>query len=81
MISKLNLGGERCPVVMQKITLALKTFATNPDLSHLLITTVEHTVVRDLTALLDLKYPELQITQTQQLAGGENAILVGPKAI
>lgn len=54
----LNLGTDRCPVVMQKVMLATKQFVTSED-DNFLISTIEQTAVRDITALLSLKYPNL----------------------
>jgi TusA-related sulfurtransferase len=74
-IAKLELEQERCPVVIQKIMLAMKSFASNEDLSHLLVVTIESTAERDIVALLT-RFPTIYISEIGFTENNERVILL-----
>ncbi|WP_089110849.1 hypothetical protein [Vibrio casei] len=69
----LELSEDRCPVVMQKVMLATKSFKDSDD-SFLLISTIEPTAERDITAMLGLpKMSGIHIHQ-QAIGSDENGV-------
>jgi hypothetical protein len=76
-LMKLELGQHRCPTAMRMVMEGVKHFSKAED-THLLISTIEPSIDRDLTALLD-RYPNMLIQQRQEGEGAVRYLLVAKK--